>query len=473
MAHIEKPRYNKTTGDWSVRVIHYNGGQRRTLSLAGYESDLEAATAAEHEANQLEREKFIGQLGQSPDPSEVGDVMTGGELVEHWNEHYVQVYLTGSTRANYPAWAARYFTPYWGQRVIGLQGRAQGREYVTWLLKEIRNSMGERGALPKDPHDAEMAGVPMANRVLTMAKSVFTYALENSWISERQHPLRDARGTAGRRGGRNFELAYVPDRTRSDLAVPPELVEAIRAVISRGHPERVRLRDQAIVELIGHCCLRQQDLWEASWWRFIDEETSQIRKRVALARERGTQIARKSESSEREPRIWEPTRRTLSELYLAMGRPNLDQLAFPGVKENGSPLMRRNWQRSHWKPALELVGKLTVETARRRLRDEETGKEAPVDAPRFVEAVKVLTPHMTRRCGSSMMGYAGLPNFVALAQMGHNQRENKTLIRYYLRAYEEGEDAIVRVPVDEQITRARALYSGKTLAKALKLAAAG
>jgi len=72
-----------------------------------------------------------------------------------------------------------------------------------------------------------------------------------------------------------------------------------------------------------------------------------------------------------------------------------------------------------------------------------------------------------------MMGYAGLPNFVALAQMGHNQRENKTLIRYYLRAYEEGEEAVVRVPVDEQITRARALYSGKTLAKALKLAAAG
>lgn len=71
-----------------------------------------------------------------------------------------------------------------------------------------------------------------------------------------------------------------------------------------------------------------------------------------------------------------------------------------------------------------------------------------------------------------MMGYSGLPNFVALTQMGHNQRENKTLIRYYQRAYDEGEEeTAVRVPVEEQIARARTLYSGRSLERALKLAA--
>lgn len=442
------------------------------MSLTGYASVREARTAADHEANQLERDKFLGELAQSPDPLEVGQAMTGGELVEHWNEHYVQVYLTGSTRTNYPQWAASYFTPFWGQRVIGVQGRAQGREYVTWLLREIKQSMAERGALPRDPRDAEMAGVPMTNRVLTMAKSVFTYALENGWISERQHPLRDALGRAGRRAGRTFELAYVPNRARSDLRVQPELVEAIRAVISSGYPEWVRLRDQAIIELLGHCCLRQQDLWEAAWWRFIDETSGQVRKRVALSRERGTEIARKSDAAEREPRIWEPTRRTLSELYLACGRPNPKTLAFHGVKGQ-TALMRRNWQRSHWKPALELVGKLKVETVERHLVDEETGKERTIKMPRFAEAAAVLTPHMLRRCGASMMGYAGLPDVVVLAQMGHNQRENKTLIRYYQRAYDEGEEetAAVRVSVNEQIGHARALYSGKSLERALKQAA--
>ena len=55
---------------------------------------------------------------------------------------------------------------------------------------------------------------------------------------------------------------------------------------------------------------------------------------------------------------------------------------------------------------------------------------------------------------------------------GHNQRENKTLIRYYQRAYDEGEEeTAVRVPVEEQIARARTLYSGRSLERALKLAA--
>jgi hypothetical protein len=95
-----------------------------------------------------------------------------------------------------------------------------------------------------------------------------------------------------------------------------------------------------------------------------------------------------------------------------------------------------------------------------------------VKAPRFADAIEVLTPHMLRRCGASMMGYEGLPNFIALTQMGHNQRENKTLIRYYSRAFDQAEEeTAVRAPVADQITRARALYSGKPLERALKLAA--
>lgn len=39
-----------------------------------------------------------------------------------------------------------------------------------------------------------------------------------------------------------------------------------------------------------------------------------------------------------------------------------------------------------------------------------------------------------------MLGYALEPTFVVLQQLGHNQRDAKTLIRHYQRAFDETQD---------------------------------
>jgi len=52
----------------------------------------------------------------------------------------------------------------------------------------------------------------------------------------------------------------------------------------------------------------------------------------------------------REPELFPPVARDLSELYLAAGKPDPDALVFPDAK--GRHLRRQNWRQRTWVPAL-------------------------------------------------------------------------------------------------------------------------
>lgn len=452
MAHIEKPRLNKTTNDYSIRVIFYRGGKKqRPLTLKGYPDAGSAIEAATHEAHRLDRERYLASVIESPDPLQVGLEMYGCELVDHWYEFYVVPSCRGSTPENYERDAARYFTPFWGNKIIGRQGKAQGREYTKWLLAEIRKNMRARGAMPDNPDDAEYAGVPEANRVITMASSIWTYGVDNGWLREENHPLGKSKMTG------KLRFDYIGNRVRDDYVPYPEEIEAYRACIAWGKPDWVRLRDQAIIELVAYGLFRQQDLLEATLDLLFDEE-GRPRTIVDLRRRRGTELARKSPSAERLPLIPESTRETLAAYLEARGRPPLSEVAFPGEKRL-RVMSRQNWQRDSWRPVRAFVSKLDVEVVEVRERDPETGAITSVERPRWY-ANGVLGIHMTRRCGTTMMAYAGEPIQSILAQIGHNQRADRTLIQYYMRAVAQREAGHRRlVPVEEQIRRAREKYS--------------
>jgi integrase len=224
------------------------------------------------------------------------------------------------------------------------------------------------------------------------------------------------------------------------MGVSIELVEALRDEISKDDKPCVRARDRLIVTLIAIIGFRQQDIWGACWWQLIDEK-GQVRSRAIIPRKRDDASARKSRSAEREPRLWPPIRQEIREYYLLMGRPALDSPVV--TNREGGRLNRNNWQRDHWRPAL----------ARLKAKDRWS-------------TLGPLSPHMLRRCVATMMGYALLPDFVALEQIGHNQREKKTLMRHYLRALGDAEERqAVGVPVAEQIEKARTKATPKAKRK--------
>jgi hypothetical protein len=122
----------------------------------------------------------------------------------------------------------------------------------------------------------------------------------------------------------------------------------------------------------------------------------------------------------------------LGELYLAIGRPDLGSLMFPGVR--GAVVSRRNWARDSWLPAL----------AEARLIEGHEG------LPHF-------GAHKLRATCASMLGYALTPKHVMLDFLGHEQET--TTIKHYLRAFRDGKArAREGVAVEEQILQARSLF---------------
>jgi integrase len=144
------------------------------------------------------------------------------------------------------------------------------------------------------------------------------------------------------------------------------------------------------------------------------------------------QVGAGAAGEDREVELWEPVRRELGELYLAIGRPDLGSLMFPGVR--GAVVSRRNWARDSWLPAL--AGARLVE-----------GYE---DLPHF-------GAHKLRATCASMLGYALTPKHVMLDFLGHEQET--TTIKHYLRAFRDAKArAREGIAVEEQILQARSLF---------------
>lgn len=411
MAHIESPRRN-SNGTWSTRVRYRIGGRGsplRSHPVLGMPSKKAALEAATHWANDFERRKYLGELT----PEHAGRELTCGEFIELWMRLHVLPELEANTQANYRRVVPLYFTAFFGNTGLSQVDRARAYEWREWMIEQTvgRARLESQG------------GVPTVNRMLQIGKGIFSFAVELGYL--RDNPLEHVRA-----------LPYRQEKRKRLFAPTPEQVETIRSVISdsrKGEQYWVCLRDRALVSLMAYEGLRQSEVLGAHWWQAIDD-AGLVRFHFIIDK------SKTPAGEDREVELWEPVRRELGELYLAIGRPDLGSLMFPGVR--GAAVSRRNWARDSWLPAL--AGARLVE-----------GCE---DLPHF-------GAHKLRATCASMLGYALTPKHVMLDFLGHEQET--TTIKHYLRAFRDAKArAREGIAVEEQILQARGLFEPDAAARA-------
>lgn len=273
---------------------------------------------------------------------------------------------------------------------------------------------GVSGAGAGETDDDSAAGMPTVVKMIALGRGIFSFGKQMGWRSD--NPLEELKPPkqADKSAKKTRRRKWAPQAVQ---------VEAIRRVISQKRlgtkHEWVIARDQLLVSMMGYEACRQQDLYGACWWQLIDESGS-VRKRFIIG-------DGKTRAAERDVKLWRQVREEVAAYYELRGRPDLDELAFPGIR--GAIMTRHNWQRDAWKPALADA---------RKHPDFD-------DLPHF-------GPHRLRACAATMLGYALTPMHVALNFLGHEQWT--TTARFYLVAFEESEN-LEGVPVEEQIEGAR------------------
>ena len=450
MPSVESVRRNDD-GSWWTRIQWYRDGVRqppvtlRAGSAAALEQEIEAELGRLTHEIHLQR-----KLRGGGDPEAVGEVMTGDDLVRKWIEGHVGVELTGSTPREYAKDAAKWFCPFWGERTLSQVGRADGIEWRKWLRDEIVKSANSRLG------DYEQAGIPRVNRLLTMGRSIFTFAVENGWMAKGRHPLRRVK-----------PIPYLPPPENDDFLFEPELAEAIRLVIAEIAPQHradpvLQMEARMAISCLAYLGTTQQDLFDARFKQALNHDGSP-RDYFGIPR-RVTGSGRKSANREREIEIPPQLQEEFVALWEARGRPSLDELIVPN--RNGESYTRQNWQRDFWRPAIAAVKKLAVETVlmkqevvkleQRRLDPQPVA--APV--PRFhnIPAGDGIGPHSARRCAVRMWAVAGWLDVDVLDAIGHSAGNTTTLHRFYAKAKKETRKRLTFTPVEEQIDAARAVY---------------
>ena len=404
MPHVDTPRQRKD-GTWSVRVRYWVGDRQPSQWFRGFATAKDCLQAATHWANDYDRRKWLGTLT----PTQLGSELTGGELVERWFDDHVNVCLDKDTRENYRAVVPIYYTPFFGEDPIGDLTPADGFAWRKWLIEE---------AAKRSPvSDPDQAGIPTVNKMLSIGKSIFSFAVVNQWIPG--SPLEKIK-----------PLKYRQEKRKKSFAPTPEHAEAIRSVISIARLgtrlEWILYRDRLVVSLLAYLGLRQEEAFSADWWQAIDDNGAP-RRRLLIPEG-------KTDASEREPNCWRQVREEIGLFYKLMGEPDLDSPILHGPR--GARLTRHNWRRDSWLPAL-----------------------ADARTIRGYENLQHFGPHRLRAGAATMLGYALWPTHEVLDFLGHT--DHTTTVKFYLRAFRDAEDRR-GVPVEEQIDRARATL-GHTL----------
>jgi hypothetical protein len=444
---VDKSRRTKDGSYWT-RIHWYSGGVRQTpLTVRGAtQRDLDAAVKAE--CGRLEHEIHVAKTKDAGDPAAVGEVMTCADLVCEWIEFYVAVELTGSTPREYAKDAAEWFVPFWSETTLAKATRDKGLAWRKWLRDEICNSGNSRLG------DYEHAGYPRVNRLLTMGRSIFTFAVDNGWITSDAHPLRKVQ-----------PLNYIAPSESDDFLFEPELAEAIRLVVGEIKPQHgdngvLRGEAKLAISLIAYLGLSQQDLFDARFKQALHDDGTPRDYFDVPRRPSGS--GRKSRNRKREIQIPEQVKEEIVELWNARGCPSLDALIVPNA--DGRPYQRNNWQRDFWRPALEAVKQLRVETVRAGENvvslDERRANEVPMENPRFhdIPAGSGIGPHAARRCAVRMWALAGWLDAEVLESIGHDARSDRTLFRFYAKAKKDARKRKKFTDLEEQIAEARAKY---------------
>jgi len=435
VAHVEAPRRTKS-GTWWTRVCYRSGGRGTPLqreTLCGYESKEDCIEAATHWGNDFERRKYLGQV--SPFPFEVALTITCGEVAESWMEHHVEIDLAENSQDYYRRAVPLYFTPFFGEMPFLEVTQLVGQRWRKWLLERVLERLNEQrraqGLPPLSRAEAKRAGHSTVKKMIALGRGIFSFGQQMGWRPD--NPLEALKPP------RAPKETQQEARTRKWAPQAPQ-VEAIRSVISQERAgtrdEWVIPRDRLFVSMMGYEACRQEDLYGACWWQLIDDDGN-VRRRFLIA-------SGKTRASEREVKLWRQAREEIAAYYEWRGRPDLDELIFPGIR--GAVMTRQNWQRDVWRPALADARKLAG------FRD-----------------LRHFGPHRLRACAATMLGYALTPQHVALQFLGHEQWT--TTAKFYLVAFEDSE-GLEGVPVEEQIDQAREAIATRPIAAPERVAVA-
>jgi hypothetical protein len=444
---VEKIRRNGDGSCWT-RVQWYLGGIRQAPVTVHAENALALRREIDAEIGRLTSEIHLQKTRRGPDRAAVANALHCSGLVREWLRLYVAVELTGATRRAYADDAATLFCPFWDEFLLGEVGREQGLQWRAFLLERVRASGNSR------LEGYEGAGYPRVNRVLTMGRSIFTFAVQNGWISEEQNPLRNVK-----------DLPYIPPAESFDFVFEPELAEAIRLVIAQVKPQHrknevLQMESRVAISCLAYLVLTQQDLFDARFKQALNHDGTPRLYFEVPRRPSGS--ARKSQARKREILIPQQVQDEFVALWRARGCPPLDELIVPTAK--GTSYTRQNWQRDFWRDALEAVRSLEIERVTGGPNLVAIQKGEPIMRPRFhdVPAGAGVGPHAARRCAVRMWAIAGHLEAEVVDALGHHQNNKDTLYRHYAKAKRETRDAQRRdrfVSLEEQIAHARAIYS--------------
>ena len=286
---------------WIVRYYENGRDGARPQKTFDTRRDAEIYEASMRRALQL------GDLACEVDRAN----QTVQEFIEEWWEKYATASLAPGTLASFA-----YVLDKW---LVPPLGRMRLRDLSRETIDSFRSYLVAAGA-----------GAPTVNRALGILQGILRRAVE--WGRIPANPVVGARRIAHQRDD------AIDART-------PETVELIRKGLD--------LANATLVSVLAYEGLRPAEAFALEWSDVMNQcDQPRLRLRIQRALSDGRVSTTKSRRS-REPELFPPVARDLSELYLATGKPDPDALVFPDAK--GRHLRRQNWRQRTWVPALKLA----------------------------------------------------------------------------------------------------------------------
>ncbi len=376
---------------WVVRW--YDGGR----SGKRHHETFDRKGDAERFDTALRRGRQLGQLQAEV----VGSEQTVKDFVAEWWTKYATAYLKPGTLASYAHVLDKWIVPYLGRMRLRDISRETIDAHVSAML-------------------AAGAKAPTVNRTLGILQGIFARAVE--WGRMPGNPV------AGARRVTHLRAANIDARD-------PETIERIRAQLGQA--------EAALLSVLAYEGLRPAEAFALQWGDVIDER-GLTRDRVRVRRGLSDRtISTTKTGRAREPELFAPVAIDLAELYLAKGKPSLEDLVFPDSR--GGPLRRQNWRQRVWISAL--VAAFPCGTCKG------TGKLArkPCSPCKGRGTADYFRPYDLRHSCATLLLYAGrTPNEVA-EHLGH--ADPGFTARVYGHVLRDAKDR--RVPIEDAIRKAR------------------
>ena len=420
MAWVEEPKLC-SDGSWRIAIRSRVGGagSRYTREWLYAETRERCLNMAAVKVQMLDDRRRLGRKDAHPPTIE--------QFAALWLTDQIRPQNADKTYTAYVHIVQRYLLPFCGQKRID--------KFYPGDALALRNSIQQTARASARSQDGRAA----ADKALTVIKGMFNWAVKLHVIDP-PGPFSAVRA-----------FKYAPDDVEADYAPTPEHVAVLRAIVLYAKLSvplsEERRRDSALIlSLLGYEALRQEDIERASLGQAL-YPSGEPRDEFII-------FKGKTPAATRRPELWEQPRAELAEL--AARRRPLDMESPLIAGERGGAFARRNWQRDVWQEVRDIA-------IRTRLT------EIP-GAPRDIEDIpSYVKPHMLRRCGATMMAYAGIEMHTVRDHLGHEQ--DTTTLSFYTKRYPSARRRRL-IPMEEQIEQAEAFAARPEVRAAIDAAVA-